>query len=139
VGIGIVARDNNGEVLGARAVTKPVVAPPKVAEAMAALEAVLFCKAWGFFEVILEGDAKQVIDEVNSATPNLNAAGHFVEGITAEIQGLRVASMVHVGREANSAAHCLANEVSSTSLDSVWLEEISSCILQVVLRESLLP
>jgi hypothetical protein len=48
VGIGIVARDNRGEVLGARAVTKPVVAAPKVAEAMEALEAVLFCKAAGF-------------------------------------------------------------------------------------------
>lgn len=59
------ARDNNGEVLGARVVTKHVVAPPKVAEAMAALEAVLFCKVVGFFEVILEGDAKQVTDEVN--------------------------------------------------------------------------
>jgi hypothetical protein len=80
-----------------------------------------------------------VIGEVNSATPNLNVAGHFVEGITVKTQGLRVASMVHVGREANSAAHCLANEASSTFLDSVWLEEIPSCILQVVLRESLLP
>jgi hypothetical protein len=49
VGIGIVARDNNGEVLGARAITKLVVATPKVAEAMVALAAVLFCKATCFF------------------------------------------------------------------------------------------
>jgi hypothetical protein len=87
----------------------------------------------------LERDAKQVIDEVISATPNLNAATHFVEGITAEIQGLRDVSMVHVGREANNAAHCLANEASSTFIGSVWLEEIPNCILHVVLRESLFP
>jgi hypothetical protein len=92
-----------------------------------------------FFEVILEGDAKQVIDEVNSATLNLNDAGHFVEGIIAEIQGLRGVSMVHVGREANSVAHFLAKEASSTVIDSVWLEEIPSCILHIVLRESLFP
>jgi hypothetical protein len=49
IGIGIVARDNTGNVLGAQAVTKHVVAAPKVAEAMAALEAVLFCKATSFF------------------------------------------------------------------------------------------
>jgi hypothetical protein len=49
VGIGIVARDDKGKVLGARAIAKPVVAAPKVAEAMAALEAVLFYKATGFF------------------------------------------------------------------------------------------
>jgi hypothetical protein len=106
--IGIVARDNNSNFLGARAVTKSVVVTPKVAEAMAALEAVLFSKAASFFEVILEGDAKQVVDDVNYVTLNLNTAGHFVEGIKAELQGLRYASMVHVGREANNDAHCLA-------------------------------
>jgi len=137
VGIGIVARDDKGAVLGARAVT--VVAAPKVAEAMAALKAILFCKVASFFEVILEEDAKQVIDEVISATPTLNAAGHFVEGITAEIQGLRNVSMVHVGREANNAAHCLAKEASYNFIDSVWLKEIPSCILHVVLRKSLFP
>jgi hypothetical protein len=79
----------------------------------------------------LEGDAKQVIDEVISATPNLNVASHFVEGITAETKGVRDVSMVHVGREANNAAHCLAKEASSTFIDFVWLEEIPSCILHV--------
>lgn len=54
IGIGIVARNHNGICLGARAVTKIVVGAPKVAEAMAALEAVLFCKEIGFFEVLLE-------------------------------------------------------------------------------------
>jgi hypothetical protein len=53
-----VARDNNGNFLGAKAVTKSVVVTPKVAEAMTALEVVLFSKAARFFEVILEGDTK---------------------------------------------------------------------------------
>jgi len=125
--------------MGARAVTKPVVAAPKVAEAVAALEAVLFSKAAGFFGVILEEDAKQVIDDVNSVTPNLNAAGHFVEGIKAELQGLRYAFMVHVGREANNVTHCLTREASTNEIDFVWLEEIPSFILHVVLRESSSP
>jgi hypothetical protein len=49
IGIGIVARDHYGNVLGARAVTKIAVCAPKVAEAMAALESVMFCKEVGFF------------------------------------------------------------------------------------------
>jgi hypothetical protein len=108
IGIGIAARDNNGNFLGARAVTKSVVATLKVAEAMAALEVVLFSKTTSFFKVILEGNAKQLIHDVNSITPNLNAAGHFVEGIKVKLQGLRYASMAHVGRDTNNAAHCLA-------------------------------
>lgn len=125
--------------MGARAVTKPVVAAPKVAEAMAALEAVLFSKAAGVFEVILEEDAKQVIDDVNSVTLNLNVAGHFVEGIKAKLQGLRYASMVHVGREANNVTCCLTREASPNEIYFVLLEEISSFILHVVLGESSSP
>jgi hypothetical protein len=61
IGIGIVARDEHGNFLGARAIMKKVVTTPNVVEAMAALEAILFCKQAGFFNVLLEGDAKQVI------------------------------------------------------------------------------
>jgi hypothetical protein len=53
--------------LGARAITKLAMGVPKVAEAMATLEAELFCKEFSFFGVILEGDAKQIVDEVNAA------------------------------------------------------------------------
>jgi hypothetical protein len=135
IGIGIVARDNIGNVLGARAVLKHVVAAPKVVESMAALEAILFCKVAGFMEVILEGYAKQVFDDVNSASLILNVAGHFVDGIKEEILGLRHASVVHVGREANNVAHCLANEASTHVIDNVLLEEIPSFILHIVLRK----
>jgi hypothetical protein len=61
---------------------------PKLAEAMIAYEAVVFCKEAGFYEIILEGDAKQVVDDVKSRTTNHDAVGHFVEGIITEMQGL---------------------------------------------------
>jgi len=102
IGIGIVARDHNGIFLGARAVTKIVVGAPKVAEAMTAVEAVPFCTEVGFFEVLLEGDAKQVVTEVNVAGPNLSAVGQFVTGIQVELQGLRHTTMVYVGKESNN-------------------------------------
>jgi hypothetical protein len=81
IGIGIVARDEYGNFLGARAITKMVVTTSKVAEAMAALEAILFCKQAGFFIVLLEGDAKQVVNEVNHGSINMSIGGHFIEGI----------------------------------------------------------
>jgi hypothetical protein len=72
-----VAKDHNENVLGAQVVTKIAVCAPKVAEAMIALEAVLFCKEVGFFEVLLEGDVKQVVTEVNAAGPNLLALANL--------------------------------------------------------------
>jgi hypothetical protein len=77
----------------------------------------------------LAGDAKQVVDDVNSVSQNLIVAGHFVDGIKEEILGLRHASVVHVGREANNVAHCLTKEASTHVIDTVWLvvlREISS-------------
>jgi hypothetical protein len=88
IGIDVVARNSIVNVLGAKSLTEKVVAIPKLAEAMAAYEAVVFCKEVGFYDIILEGDAKQVVDDVNSRTPNQNVAGHFVEGIIMEMQGL---------------------------------------------------
>jgi ribonuclease HI len=111
IGIGIVARDHNGDFMGARAITKLAMGALKVAEAMAALEAVLFCKEVGFFDVILKRDAKQIMDEVNAAGPNLSIAGQFVEGIQAEIHGLRQALMVHVGRDSNKVAPALSKKL----------------------------
>jgi hypothetical protein len=113
IGIGIVARDHNGDFMGARAITTLAMGVPKVAEAMAVLGAVLFCKEVGFFDVILEGDAKQIVDEANAAGPNLSIAGQFVEGIQAAIHGLRQALMVRVGRDSNKVAHALSKEASS--------------------------
>jgi ribonuclease HI len=137
VGIGIVARDHYGNVLGAKSLTKKVVAVPKLAEAMAAYEAVIFCKDVGFYEIILEGDAKQVVDDVNSRSPKQDVSGLFVEGIKMEMQELRGVSIAHVNREANNVAHLLAKEASTLEMDGVWLEECPNFILNAVLREIL--
>jgi hypothetical protein len=99
----------------------------------------VFCKEVGVFDVILEGDAKQIVDEVNVAGPNLSIVGQFVEGIQAEIHGLRQALMVHVGRDSNKVAHALSKEASSKVIDLAWLEDIPSVILHDVLRDRLCP
>jgi ribonuclease HI len=132
-----VARDHYGNILGAKSLTKMVVAAPKLAKAMAVYEAVVFCKEVGFFEIILEWDAKQVVDDVNSRSPKYDGSGRFVEGIIMEMQGLQRVSISHVSREANNIAHLLAKEASTKEMDCVWLEECPTFILNAVLRETL--
>lgn len=64
IGIGIVVRDYEGVVLAAHSTTKSVVADPVVTEALAALHAVELCKKMGFNDIILEGDAIQIVQAI---------------------------------------------------------------------------
>ncbi len=67
IAFGIVARDCEGFLLGAKCVHLNLLVDPKVAEVMAALHAILFSREVGFFDVVFEGDALQVVRDINSA------------------------------------------------------------------------
>lgn len=85
VGLGVVAKDCMGEFLRARCEMKPIVVDAKIAETMAALWAVLFCKVTDFSEVIFERDSAQVKAEITSSPPHLSKNGHLTESIVREL------------------------------------------------------
>jgi len=116
IGLGAVARGCRGEFLGARCEMKPIVVDAKMAESMAALWAVLFCKAANFSDVIFEGDSTQVVAELSSSPPYLSKNGHLTESIVQEIQCFRFAKFVHVHQECNSVAHVIAKEAAICKL-----------------------
>jgi len=69
--------DYAGNVLGAKCSYKMQSLEPDIDEIVAASEAVIFCKDVGFRDVIMEGDALNVVKEINSAPPYLSRLGHF--------------------------------------------------------------
>jgi ribonuclease HI len=87
VGFGIIARDCEGMFLGAKCMFCPLAVDPTMAEAMATTHAVIFSKEVGFFDVIFEGDALQVVQEIQSTSPHACNFGHFVESIKQELVG----------------------------------------------------
>jgi len=111
------------------------VVDPKTAEAMTTLWAVQICKDVGFFDVVFEGDAAQVIAEINSNSSHLSVSGHFVESIGNEIKHLRTIIFIHTHREANMAAHMMAKHTLICKEDGCWPEDIPVCISQIVCRE----
>lgn len=139
IGLGIVARDCMGRFLGARCIRKPFLVEPKIAEAMAALWAVLFYKEVSFFEVVFEGDSVQVVEEIHSKPPFLSSSGHFIESIVQELNGFRFASFVHVTRDCNTVAHTLAKEALEHYEEMCWLEETPDCIGNFNFRECIDP
>jgi ribonuclease HI len=122
-------------LLGARSVTKQVSADPTLAEVMAALLAIQFSKEAGFIDVICEGDAAKVINEINTGPPYLSRIGHFLENIHLEMGGFRSVVFSFTPRECNNAAHTLAKEASSNCVDNRWLEDTPGSVRSIVFRE----
>jgi hypothetical protein len=100
IGLGIIARDSSGFCLGSRSVTKQVQVLPKTAEILA-LQAVQFSKDAGFMEVIFEGDAAQVMKEIQTEHHSFSQTGHLLEFIHSEMRSFRTASFSFVPRACN--------------------------------------
>lgn len=73
---GIIVRDCEMQVLSTRSTKQVSIMDQTMTEAWAALQALLFSKEIGFFDVILDGDALQIMK-----SPNWSKFGHFIEGI----------------------------------------------------------
>jgi hypothetical protein len=72
----MIARGEAGCFLSACSIKKRMLVLPVVAEAIAAFHAMLFAKEKGFTQVIFEGDALTVVNDVNS-NYNHRATPHF--------------------------------------------------------------
>lgn len=97
---------------------------PTMVEAWTALHVVLFSKEVGFFYVIPERDALQIVNEINSGNLTWSIFVHFTDGIKTELNSFWSSSVAHVSREGSSAAQVLAKAAVAYVINSIWLEEI---------------
>jgi ribonuclease HI len=119
IGIGIIAHDCKWQVLLARSTTQNFVVEPIVAEALAALHTVIFCKEMCFAEIILKGDSLQIVKEINMELPQLNRFGHIVDDIRKVLYSSWSFRVVHIKRDANAVVHGLAKEVVAHVIDLI--------------------
>jgi hypothetical protein len=82
--VGIVARDIRGKFMGAQCSSFQLDTNPRTAESLAALYAVMFNGSFGFLEVVFEGDASQVISDINSPPHHFSKAGQFSKSVISE-------------------------------------------------------
>jgi hypothetical protein len=90
-----------------------------------------------FRKVIFEGDVAQVIDDICSPLPHLSKSSHITESIAHDIYRLTTAKFVHVKREGNAVAHCLAKLAVDQILSSCWMVEPPACIVDLLYRDRL--
>lgn len=75
MGIGIVVRDFRDKVQVVLAAPKSPVKSANVAESLALLRAVILCNELGFSQMHLEGDAKALVDAINTIPTNFSWTG----------------------------------------------------------------
>lgn len=87
-GFGIVIRDCHGHFVAAKCASRQGLLTLAGAEITGALMAVQLCSNMGLARVHFEGDAKGVIDAINSVDRDLSNLGHVVADVRTEVQGI---------------------------------------------------
>ncbi|XP_048502752.1 uncharacterized protein LOC125498565 [Beta vulgaris subsp. vulgaris] len=119
VGLGVVARQADGEVLFAA--TRRIRAhwSPEVAEAKAILMAVRLSKRYGFQEIILESDCQLVINKLLKNALRLSDLDSILHDILSSSVGFKSISWSHVRRDGNFVAHHLAR-LFPFGIEQIW-------------------
>ena len=137
MGVGVLIRDEQGNVI--TGLSKPVMAlyDPASAEALAALCAVEFCLEVGIQKFILEGDSLLVVKAFQDPNSKWLRYGQMIEDALLVLGSFRNWKIQHIKRKTNEVAHGLAKNVTRISSDIVWLEEPPSCIFDIIILEQL--
>jgi ribonuclease HI len=137
IGMGFIARDEKGKFLATVSKQEHMVVEPAATETLAALNAILWCQEQNFQEVIFEGDALQVVKEVNTEEQCSSYYGHQVEDVKHGLRSLNGARFCHVRRSTNAAAHKLALLAKTHVTDLIRWNFIPPSISGIVQREGL--
>ncbi|KAG8473535.1 hypothetical protein CXB51_035829 [Gossypium anomalum] len=132
---GIIARNNDGEVMASCTYPGVNMADPTTAEARACLQAVNMAEELGFQEVDVEGDALTVIRKINLESEYRSYIRGYIQEIKRKAGSFRSIKFLHIQREANRVAHRLAKEGWKFDDPQNWMEEVPSEMEDLVNRD----
>jgi ribonuclease HI len=136
-GLGVVIRDSHGDLLSARCATKQGSLEPSLAEAEAMLLSIQLCQELNISRVIFEGDAKGVVEGINSTEVDRGWMGHVFADIKQELQTLGDWKVQFIRRDDNKAAHLLAKSAVQSNLNQTWSNMPPVCLQEVLTLEYL--
>ena len=135
-GLKAVIRDNVGGVLAS--LTKKIPLPQTVAnvEAAAARRAIILARDLNLNSIILEGDSQIITRAIQAEEQSLASYGNLIEEIKIHANSFLNFRISHVKRKGNSIAHNFARHAKHVSGSVVWMEEVPSHILPILLAET---
>ncbi|KAF5481803.1 hypothetical protein F2P56_002425 [Juglans regia] len=135
MGMGIVIRDEEGEVLVFICDVRKHVVDPALAESWALWKALEICNELALSKVIFEGDAASVINRINKDVEDQSSMGHILEDIKQFFKGKREWNVRFVPRDGNRVAHLLAKHALVLGEEKIWIEEGPYVICNAVLHD----
>ena len=135
-GFGAVARDSEGQVLGALAGKEWYVAMPEVAEGLAVRRALIWAREMGFSRIIVEGDSLSLINKLKGTGMDFSPIGHLVDDSKQLRKDFSHCLFSHVKRDGNHVAHKLARLGLVLDNDSYWMEELPQGIRNDVIDDT---
>ena len=123
-GVGVVIRDENGQVLGSCTKHLP--------QAYSAMEVKAMAAATGVTQIILEGDSLAVIKALREGEQLLSPIGLLLVDVRMLSQSFQKLFYSHSKREGNSVAYSVARYASSIPNFLVWMENVPPRIQSLV-------
>lgn len=135
--VGVIVRDYNGTVLGAKACLLRHATSVKCAELYAIRFGIDFCLAQGYTNVCIFSDSIQAVRAVHHPDEDLSPEGVIALEIKNYLKFSEFVSMKHMRRSANLVARRLAREVllSGSNLELINCT-LLSCLCAIVSRDS---
>ena len=131
-GIGVVVRNELGQVMASLA--EKIAMPPTVEslEALAARRAMVFMEELGLRRAKFEGDSETVVKALSKGCPDRSCIGHIIKDCMSLMGCFQTCSFSHVRRQSNGVAHALARRARLSSPLSVWMESVPPDISYLV-------
>ena len=134
-GIGVVIRNNEGQVLAALSEKVRMPVSVEILEMLAARKAVIFARDLGFSQVCFEGDSELVVKSLQSGLVSNALVGHLVKDFMSIRGYFQSSSIIHVRRQGNNVAHALARDARFSFPLRVWMEEVPPNIFSFVVKD----
>lgn len=104
-------------------------------EALNCRRAVQFATEIGLSRAVFEDDSLVITNALTKTTSELTSYGTILEDIRALVLGFQLVEFKHVSRNCNSVTDALAKKASFVLGLQVWLEDIPSDIVPLVLKD----
>jgi len=131
-GIGIVVRNEKGEVMASIAKKIPSPESIEMLEALVARRAAIFSVELGLHQVVIKGDSEIVFKALLGWCLERSGIGHIIKDCKSISGFLQTCSFSHTRRQGNYVAHALAKRARMSSPLLVWMEYVPPDISYLV-------
>ncbi|XP_075665535.1 uncharacterized protein LOC142635224 [Castanea sativa] len=131
-GLGVVIRNEKGEVVGSLAEKIKLPDSIEVLEALAARKAILFAIELGLQRVIIEGDSEIIFKALSESCSDCSHIGHIIKDCKSISSLFQTHSFSHTRRQGNAVAHALAKRARKSFPLLVWMESVPPAVACLV-------